>query len=326
MGGGAFDGGVGFLPVAPDATHFGWQGQQVVRSPACTGTVSLAVGATAVCFGRFDGKLVCAGKIGSRTFGTSFVDVGAGEVDQVLISRNVSFGAGPAQGACVRSVASGHAMCLGNYNAQGQFGNGSTLAQAQFLTWGDMVPVKHLATGTWDQFCALDFQQGVRCAGLFFGMTPTLQTARSTLDRLWVTEFGTTSVDDVSTFRVSNSRSSCRVTAVGLECSMASVPSGTAGQVVDGFRFGPPGPNEARCWLDVRGRVFCTTGPHFELQPVLTLAADFDTTSLCAVYADRSVWCLGSNEEGKLGTGSMSPAITETQVAPPGSVEIVGCP
>jgi hypothetical protein len=270
----------------------------------------------------------CAGKVGPVVFGNTFVPTTEREVDQIFISRNVSGPQGLAQGLCVHHRA-GTAACLGSYNWNGQYALGHTNPVTSFTRWSSATNLVALATGTWDQFCALDNMGAVLCAGFMFGSTAQYQLTASSLGRVWVTEFGTASVDDVTTFRVSNSRSSCRVTARGLECNgpgPGGVPFGSAGQVVDGFRFGPPGPiGDLKCWLDTAGRVYCSTGPRFTQGTVLALAADFDATALCAVMNDGSLWCLGPNDEGKLGAGAVTELTVETQVQPPGSVRM-GCP
>ena len=155
-----------------------------------------------------------------------------------------------------RGRRAGTAACLGNYNWNGQYGTGSTSPATPFTQMGTATNLVAIATGTWDQFCSLDTQGQVRCSGYMFGSTP-VPAGTSTTGRLWVTEFGTAAIDDPAVFRASNSRSSCKVTAGGLECTPGpGVPSGTAGTVVDGFRFGPPGPiGELRCWLDSGGHV-----------------------------------------------------------------------
>ena len=42
----------------------------------------------------------------------------------------------------------------------------------------------------------------------------------------------------------------------------------------------------------------------------------------CAAFDDGSLWCIGENASGKLGTGGYAALTVETAVAPPGSVRI----
>ena len=62
----------------------------------------------------------------------------------------------------------------------------------------------------------------------------------------------------------------------------------------------------------------------FDPGHVLSIATSPYTDSICAVYEDGSLHCLGSNTNGELGTGNFMPVTTPTMVAPPGSVR-VGC-
>ena len=55
---------------------------------------------------------------------------------------------------------------------------------------------------------------------------------------------------------------------------------------------------------------------------VLYLAGSFYSDSLCAIYKDGAVWCIGSNRNGKLGTGNNLDLSVETMVAPPGSAHV----
>jgi hypothetical protein len=57
---------------------------------------------------------------------------------------------------------------------------------------------------------------------------------------------------------------------------------------------------------------------------VLHLAGHTYSDSLCAIYNDGSIWCIGSNDEGKLGTGDTNPLTVETMVAGPGTA-LVSC-
>lgn len=324
MDAGATDAGVvtrGLTPAAPTTVQFQWQGQQRhFNDTACLGRVAMAVGATAVCYGHQDGTMRCAGRVAQTNFGRIFSRTDQQEVDQILISRSVGFADGIAEGICVHRQ-DGTAACLGNYNSQGQFGTGNTSPVTSFTRWGTAQNLVALATGTWDSICALTDTGVVLCAGLFFGATPMPQPIVSNNGSLWVTTFGAASVDDDSTFRVSNSVSECRVTAAGGDC-LGQASFGIPGEVVDLIIADVP---SRFCYLDTAGSVYCRSGPKFRGGTVLALSANFDGSALCAVYNDGSLWCVGSNEEGKLGVGEANALPIETQVQPPGSVYI-GCP
>jgi hypothetical protein len=74
---------------------------------------------------------------------------------------------------------------------------------------------------------------------------------------------------------------------------------------------------------DAQGQL--VTRNFFAPGSVVSLGLNFYGDNLCAVYADGSLWCLGSNQGGMLGTGDFQPRTTPVMVQPPGSVR-VGCP
>src|SRR5690606_36452929 len=128
--------------------------------------------------------------------------------------------------------------------------------------------------------------------------------------------------NDADVWRVSPVRATCRVQASGLSC--------------DGQSYGPPGDivqggnvDMAVCWLTADKRVECSgnnKNDYFDEGRVLALATgSLYSNSMCAAYDDGSLWCVGDNDEGKLGTGNNLPLNVETMVAGPGSVRI-GCP
>ena len=108
--------------------------------------------------------------------------------------------------------------------------------------------------------------------------------------------------------------------ANGLVCGGTSFGP-TNGTVVSGLQMFA-GMSNVTCWLDSAGTVGCTTGPRFEAGKVLFLAASAYSDSLCAIYNAGSIWCIGSNANGKLGTGNTAPLSTEPMIAPPGTARV----
>lgn len=310
-------------PVAPSAGNFMWQGQQLKftrGSTSCTGRAVAAMGDQAFCYLAADDTLKCAGQVYTRTFGTSFVAAGQSRVDQVFLSPTFNSATGNAM--CVHRT-DGTAWCMGDANSHGQFGNGATGAQASFVQWGTFTDLRSIATGTWDQICALNASGQAFCSGYSFGTSP-MGVGNATAS-LWVDTFGAAHIDDASVLRAATGRTECTVRSTGLVCSGTTY--GTAGAVVDGTRVSVTS-GQGTCWLDTTGTVHCrfeptsgspTTVQRFASGQVVLLAANLYTDSLCAIYNDASVWCIGSNSQGKLGTADTATLATETMVQPAGS-------
>jgi hypothetical protein len=321
------------FPVAPSAGNWMWQGQQTrfktATGCACTAQVAIGVGDQAVCFAGTGGALQCAGAIYTSTFPlTSFATAGETGVDQILISP--TFNSANGNAICVHE-SNGAARCMGNYNSWGQFGDATNTPSASFVTWG-ATSLAAIATGTWDQICALDASGHVACSGNGFGTTPVVQGDGGVAQSFWVTTFGTVSINDTSLFRTSESRSECKITSAGMVCAGGTL--GTAGSVVmGGYVKNVPGASgsphmcsngmpEPACWLDSSGSVFCqscdSTGAlgapqaFFAGRHSLAIGLNFYGTLLCAVIDDGSVQCLGSSTGGAVNAPS----------APAGSVPI----
>jgi len=236
------------------------------------------------------------------------------------------------------------AWCMGYNNTWGQFGNGTTGSSASFVQWG-LPNLVAMGTGTWDQFCVLDTAGNVYCAGNGFAPSPVLEGGSGPHSSFWVTTFGSVLIDDTTVLRAVESRTECRISPSGLTCPGLSSPLGPAGHVVmggliQGLPDGPPGPPPpgrdptcsmlmgAACWLTDEGIVQCATCTNTGLQTksyfgngtVLDLGLNAYGNNLCAVYGDGSLWCMGSNTNGMLGTGDANPRSSPTQVQPPGSV------
>lgn len=335
--------GTAALPIAPGPGNFMWQGTQRAfvdhDGNACEGTVAIAVGDQAVCYAGPGGQLRCAGSIGKNTWGSAFTPVdGAGPVDQILISLT-------ANGADHNSICvhrpDGTAACMGEYNDHGQFGTGTTAGTATFVPWGSVTDLRALGTGTWDQMCGLTQGGALYCAG--YGNSTTPWVVNPSVQTFVVDTFGMIVGDIPNIFRAASGRTDCLVQDGGFICKSPppNLPAfGAPGHVVDGTYapdYTPPGtaPGKARfCWLEDTGAAQCAIAdafdagvppqyaPVFTAQPVLALAGNPYSTSLCAVYADGSIACSGDNSEGQLGIPGPSWIASETIVAPPGSFDL----
>jgi hypothetical protein len=346
---------VKWLPLAPTENDFSWQGSQrrlVEDSPSqrpCAGAdIALAMWERAVCYGARNGELMCAGQIGTTVFGPNFVPAGLQNVVQLLGSPTF----GPDTGNAVCALKNnGTAWCLGYGGSFGQFRTADGMQPgAEWTQWGDRNDISELSTGTMDSICARYSDKTADCAGY---MAPTITD--NNVRSLWIDTFATVHVNEQQVFRVGNSRSSCVVVPQGLACSEPAdiainlqtlgapmTPYGVlvtqtsdAGKVVDG--------NAADfshvCWLTASGSVTClgfsgpldplpetapTASEHFVGKRALALAVNGYSRDAdrCAAMSDGSLWCVGGNYGGKLGSGSEDALVVETQVQPPGSVRI----
>jgi hypothetical protein len=176
---------------------------------------------------------------------------------------------------------------------------------------------------------------------------------------LWLDGNGRPHVNDTTVFRVGNSVASCVVAAEGLSCDglpeigmiaeqhgAVTTPHGIvvskgahAGKVVDGNSASM----NSVCWLTASGKTWCLEAEepfdplpepapgeelparqYFEDVKALALAVNGYSGQLdrCVAANDGSLWCIGGNDAGKLGAGTIAPLLVETQVRPPGSVRV----
>jgi hypothetical protein len=300
-------------PVAPTPGHAMYQGAHTrFRTPAgaiCTGRVSASMSWGGFCYLAASDEVMCAGLIGGTDHGMSFTATGQTAATQIMVTFS-------SDGVCVAKT--DHSVwCMGsNTNAFGESGTSPT-----FTRWTEHCDVAAIATGTWDQLCGITLGGQVFCGGLSYS-NPPVDVGPPGQTSVWVEPSGTAQLSDSTVLRAAESYTSCQVRAHGLQCD-GEMFGPTDGTVVMGARAGGRRLYET-CWLTERASVTCTYGPRFAAGKVLYLALDYNTDSLCAIYNDGSVWCIGSNPHGKLGTGSDAALEVETMVAPPGSAR-VGC-
>lgn len=332
--GGQSAGGKAALPAPPDASNFAWQSVQTrflnEASQPCEGLIAMAVGDQVVCYRAADKALRCAGRVYMTTFGAEFVDAGLSGVEQVLFSSTSNSPTGNTM--CVK-LEDGTARCMGDGTDQGQFGNGSTAPTDMFVQFGSLTDIHRIASGTADQLCAISKTGVVHCAGYNFGATPAAQDGGAQHTTLWVDTTGMARLDDPTVWRAETGRTQCQITSAGLECALGFGfnPIGPPGEVVDGTGGEVNSGKYRACALTSAGKVTCvikdqatmseTPVEMFTTGAVLAIAGNAYTDSLCAVYSDGSIWCVGSNDQGKLGTGTMTALQAETMVQPPGSVD-----
>jgi hypothetical protein len=317
------------LPVAPSADQFMWQAVQTAfvdaDGVACTGHVALGMGDQAFCYVASDGELTCAGRIYNETYGSTFTGTGLMDVSQVLMTPTFVIDNG--NGAC--ATVAGVPTCTGYANWSGQFGNGSTDPSETWTPWAaDVSTIAALATGTSDNFCGLDEDAAAWCVGLTVGTTPVISSAGPHTS-IWISDTADRSIDDTSVWRAATGYASCTIEETGLVCGDDTV--GTAGHVVDGGQITRGDGSRAIVWLDDDGAVWIRTVSRggvetitqlFDDLPVLALAYNYYTDSMCVAYNDGSLACIGTNDQGKLGTGDEETLSEDAVVLPAGTIDV----
>lgn len=179
-----------------------------------------------------------------------------------------------------------------------------------------------------DSFCGVDTNGAVWCTGYGIGLTPEMTDA-GPRSSVWIDDFGTIYLDDVSTWRAAQARAECVVNVSGLYCR-AGATLGTAGHVVDGGYVTVPDAT-GYVYLEDDGAVYLyqefpdsrsTTVQHLVDMPVLAIAYNYYADSVCGVYNDGSLACWGSNTQGKLGTGTEAALAVDTVVLPAGTFDL----
>ncbi|MBA2543426.1 MAG: hypothetical protein H0V17_27540 [Deltaproteobacteria bacterium] len=302
--------------IAPSVAEPMYQGSQTLfrtdQGGTCTGRVAASMAGGGFCFLAADDTVKCAGQIDATSFGMSFGTTGQSGAVQIMVMFLDN-------GMCITKT-DGTVVCMGsNSNA---FGAGTS--SQQFTQWTARTDIAQIASGTWDQICGITTGGQVFCGGLGssdFG-NPPIDIGGPGQTSLWVDTFGSPRLSDTTVLRPAESRTECQIKANGFICgnTMFGPTNGSIVMAVSGGGAGPS--SETVCYLDTAGTVTCTNGPRFEPTMVLYLAGSFYSDSLCAIYKDGSVWCIGSNQNGKLGTGNNLALTVETMVAPPGSARV----
>jgi hypothetical protein len=297
-------------PQAPTAARPMFQGSQTLFATnigaTCSARVAASMAERGFCFLAADDNVKCAGTVGGKQFGANFQLIGQRNATQILLFTSD-------KGMCVTG-ADHSVVCMASDPAT--FGFPST---TQFVPWISRTDVAAIGTGTGDQICGISLAGQVFCGGNGFTNPPSNVGVNGN-NRFWIDSFGTVQVNDVVAFRPAEGRGDCSVGTAGLICRDKTFgPAG--GKVVSGTQKAG-GPSASACWLTSDGSVNCDTGPRFEVGKVLLLAQSSYTDSLCAIYNDGSLWCIGSNTLGKFGTGNDLTLASETMVAPPGSAHV----
>lgn len=300
-------------PLPPAVGRPMYQGSQRYFTSStggtCLGRVAASMATAAFCYLAADDAVKCAGMVAGTNYGMTFSPVGVTGAEQIMLMFLDN-------GLCITRTDHTVVCMDSNTNA---FGPGS---RTTFTRWTARDDLAAIATGTWDQICGITTAGQVYCGGLGnpnFG-NPPIAVGPPGQSSVWVSTSGQARLSDTAVLRAGESRTECQVRANGLGCAGANYGP-TDGSVVSGTPISLPG-GDAPCWLTSAGTVTCTNGPRFAPGKVLFLAGSFYSDSLCAIYNDGSVWCIGSNANGKLGTGNTAPLATETMVAPPGSARV----
>ena len=315
--------------MAPTTDNQMWQTVQnqyaLESGETCHATVTAALGDQVSCYVATDGELMCAGRVFEYDFGPSFTGTGQMNAEQVLIRP--TFNAEDGNGMCI--LREGSAYCVGRNNNNGPYGTGNTDDVAEWTQWGTADDLARIGTGTFDSICALTETGDVLCSGYNFGLSPSVEQSGATW--FWLDTFGGLNVDDPTAWRAQQGRTECTIGAAGLECPFGLV---LTGELVDGGFVGGL-MEEPHCALDADATVTCTGAfptTVFEEGRVLAIsyhayeeagpAMKGPPPGVCAVYDDGSLWCIGANATGRMGTGDYEHLFVETQVQPPGSVRV----
>jgi hypothetical protein len=307
------------LPLAASADVFQTQGAQEwfqndLGEP-CQGRIVAGLGDQALCYADSTGELYCAGRIFTHDFGSTFVDVGVGDVRQIFITQTVTSATGNA--IWVRS--GNELLCMGDFNWEGQSGNGTTDPSSDFVPWGDGMAVDAVATGSYDQLCARSLDDGnVYCSGYSYGSTPVVG-AFGPIDRYYVDSWARLIANDYTEYRAGDTRVESFVSAVGGWGFWLSETYGTPSHVVSFDVYDLVIPQ----WLEDDGSSYIRYDEDWlPEKTVLAFVGNAFMLTWCAVVTDGSMWCKGDNPNGLLGLGHEDHVDEPTQVLPPGTFDL----
>ncbi len=312
------------LPVAPSADQFMAQGRQShfldANGEDCSSSIVATVSTKVACYVDDAGALLCAGQLHTHDFGSSFVATTLEDVSQVLVTSGDS--------AC--ATVAGVPTCMGASNSSGQLGTGDTDPVDDWTEWfGSVNSVSLLASGTGDQFCVIANADAGWCTGYNFGLVPT-PVPGGPFDGVFIDTSGDAYFNPTDVWRVSQGRGQCTVGPDGLDCENDEL-LGRPGHVVDGGHISEGDFDESIVWLEDDGKVYrydlddeevATTTELFTDVTSLAIAYHYYTDTVCAVTDSGAMRCVGSNTEGKLGTGDMEPLLEETEVLPSGTFDL----
>jgi hypothetical protein len=339
--------------MAANADEFSWQGTQqriaTLYGPGvCTNAnIAFAMWENGVCYAAADGELMCAGTIGETTFGPNFAAAGIQDVVQLIGSPSFT----ETSNAVCALKSDGTAWCLGDGPDWGQFNTIDGLPPgATWTQWGQRSDIAELSANNMSIVCARHEDRSAECAGY---MAPTASLGDNVFS-LWIDGQSEIHINSTDVFRVGNSVSTCVIIAQGLACDgppdlmiglenagAPITPHGVlvsnaahGGRVVDGNAADV----ESVCYLQASGKVSCLntdssnpksmemvfSNEYFADKRALAIAVNGFSykRDLCIVRDDASIWCIGGNRSGKFGSGDMETLDIETQVQPPGSVNV----
>jgi hypothetical protein len=165
--------------------------------------------------------------------------------------------------------------------------------------------------------CARNLAGEIWCSGYDYDTTPILVDS-GPAERFYVDSYGDLFVNDLSVYRVGDTRGNAFVSSGGGWGYWFDGIYGRGGHVVNIDAYNSEDPQ----WLEDDGRSYISGGTEWlpgETQ--LAFFGHYHSLTWCAVLVDGSMWCKGDNSEGKLGLGHATVVSTPTQVLPAGTFD-----